>query len=87
MLANYTFVTRETLAYFTGRIPQAERDANFALTYVKRHAVTLAQQHAVLAALEFKCSLLWAMLDALLHAYVLPGQPPPGAFVPAPEDA
>jgi pyrroloquinoline-quinone synthase len=36
----------------------------------------------VLAALEFKCSVLWSMLDALSHAYVAPGQVPPGAFVP-----
>ena len=28
------------------------------------------QQQAVLAALEFKCGVLWAMLDALHHAYV-----------------
>jgi hypothetical protein len=25
---------------------------------------------------------LWAMLDALYHAYVAPGHIPPGAFVP-----
>jgi hypothetical protein len=25
---------------------------------------------------------LWAMLDALYHAYVAPKQVPPGAFVP-----
>ena len=37
------------------------------------------------AALEFKCDVLWAMLDALYHAYVAPGHVPPGAFVP--EDA
>ena len=37
---------------------------------------------AVLAALEFKCDVLWAMLDALYHAYVAPKHVPPGAFVP-----
>ena len=37
---------------------------------------------AVLAALEFKCGVLWAMLDALHHAYVDPKQVPQGAFVP-----
>jgi hypothetical protein len=30
----------------------------------------------------FKCDVLWAMLDALHHAYVTPGHVPPGAFVP-----
>ena len=34
-----------------------------------------------MAALEFKCDVLWAMLDALYHAYV-DGHIPPGAFVP-----
>jgi coenzyme PQQ biosynthesis protein C len=82
MLANYDFVTRDTLSYFDKRPPQAERDADFALNFVKRNARTPAQQQAVLAALEFKCSVLWAMLDALYYAYVAPKQVPPGAFLP-----
>lgn len=82
MLANYDFVTREALSYFDKRPPQAQRDADFALNYVKQHATTPEQQQAVLAALEFKCSVLWAMLDALYHAYVAPKQIPPGVFVP-----
>ncbi|MFZ0399734.1 MAG: pyrroloquinoline quinone biosynthesis protein C, partial [Pseudolabrys sp.] len=82
MLANYDFVTRETLSYFDKRPPQAERDADFALNFVKRNARTPEQQQAVLAALEFKCTVLWAMLDALYHAYVAPKQVPPGAFLP-----
>jgi coenzyme PQQ biosynthesis protein C len=83
MLAHYDFVTPETLAYFDKRPPQAKRDADFALDYVKHHAVTPDTQQAVLAALEFKCDVLWAMLDALSHAYVSPGHVPPGAFKPA----
>jgi len=82
MLASYPFVTRDTLSYFDKRPLQAQRDADFALKYVKQHAKTPEQQQAVLAALEFKCSVLWSMLDALSHAYVVPGQVPPGAFVP-----
>ncbi len=82
MLANYPFVTRDTLSYFDKRPPQAQRDADFALNYVKQHARTPEQQTAVLAALEFKCSVLWTMLDALYHAYVAPKLVPPGAFVP-----
>ena len=82
MLAHYDFVTRETLAYFEKRPPQAAKDSDFALDYVKRHARTPDAQATVLAALEFKCSVLWAMLDALHHAYVAPGHIPPGAFVP-----
>lgn len=83
MLANYDFVTRETLAYFVARPPQAKRDSDFALGYVKEHATEPSAQAAVIAALEFKCGVLWAMSDALYHAYVEPGHIPPGAFVPA----
>ncbi|MGI9500274.1 MAG: pyrroloquinoline-quinone synthase PqqC [Geminicoccaceae bacterium] len=82
MLASYDFVSEETLAYFGKRLSQAPRDANFALDYVKRMAQRPDQQHAVLNALHFKCSVLWAQLDALQHAYVTPGQIPPGAFRP-----
>ena len=82
MLKNYDFVTAETLAYFSARPPQARRDSDFALDYVKRHAKTPEQQGQVQAALEFKCDVLWAMLDALHHAYVEPKHVSPGAFVP-----
>jgi pyrroloquinoline-quinone synthase len=87
MLANYNFVTRETLAYFDKRPPQAKRDSDFALDYVRRHATTPESQAAVIAALEFKCDVLWAMLDALYHAYVAPKHVPPGAFVPEDQNA
>ena len=82
MLAHYDFITRDTLAYFEKRPPQAAKDSDFALDYVKRNARTPDAQALVLAALEFKCSVLWSMLDALHHAYVAPGHIPPGAFVP-----
>ena len=83
MLENYDFITRETLAYFTPRLSQAPQDCAFALAYVKEHARTPEDQEAVLAALRFKCGVLWAQLDALHFAYVAPGVIPPGAFVPA----
>ena len=82
MLANYEFVTPETLAYFDKRPPQATRDSNFALDYVKQHATTPEQQQLVLEALIFKCGVLWSQLDALYHGYVEPGHIPPGAFNP-----
>jgi pyrroloquinoline-quinone synthase len=82
MLANYSFITEETLAYFTPRLTQAPRDVEFALAYVKEHADTSERQEAVLAALRFKCDVLWAQLDALHFAYVDPGLIPPGAFRP-----
>jgi coenzyme PQQ biosynthesis protein C len=83
MLKNYDFVTAETMAYFSARPPQARRDSEFALEYVKQHAKTPEQQAQVLKALEFKCDVLWAMLDALTYAYVSPKHVSPGAFVPA----
>ena len=86
MLHNYDFVTRETLAYFSQRPPQAERDSRFALDYVKVNARTAEAQQSVVRALEFKCDVLWAMLDAVYHAYVAPGHIPPGAFVPDDEE-
>ena len=82
MLANYDFITAETLAYFTPRLTQAPQDVDFALGYVKHHARTLAEQEQVLAALRFKCDVLWSQLDALHYAYVEPARIPPGAFVP-----
>ena len=82
MLANYDFITEETLAYFTPRLTQAPQDVDFALAYVKQHATTRTDQEAVLAALRFKCDVLWSQLDALHYAYVEPALIPPGAFVP-----
>jgi pyrroloquinoline-quinone synthase len=82
MLAHYPFVTVDTLAYFTPRLTQAPKDSDFALAYVREHAVTIEQQQAVLASLRFKCDVLWSQLDALHFAYVEPGFIPPGAFVP-----
>ena len=82
MLTHYDFITRDTLAYFTPRLTQAPRDVDFALAYVTEHAATRTEQNAVMAALRFKCDVLWSQLDALYYAYVAPGFIPPGAFVP-----
>jgi coenzyme PQQ biosynthesis protein C len=82
MLKGYDFISRDSLAYFRARPPLAQRDSELALEYVKLHATSPETQQAVLRALEFKCDVLWAMLDALYHAYVTPGHPPPGVFVP-----
>ena len=81
MLRHYDFVSAETLAYFTARPPQAQRDSDLALDYVREHARTPDDQNKVTRALEFKCDVLWAQLDALWHAYV-EGNVPPGAWKP-----
>lgn len=82
MLANYDWITEDILAYFKPRLTQAPQDSDWALAYVKRHADTVEKQQAVLAALRFKCDVLWCQLDGLYLAYVAPGMIPPGAFVP-----
>lgn len=68
------------LDYFTARLHQAPEDARFALQWVTGHAHTRTQQELAIAALQAKCDILWAQLDALYFAYVQPGWPPPGAF-------
>jgi pyrroloquinoline-quinone synthase len=73
------------LDYFKGRLAQAPEDAKFALDYCVKHAPTRQQQDLAHAALRAKCDILWAQLDALYFAYVAPGWPPPGAFLPAEE--
>ncbi|EKM98943.1 MULTISPECIES: pyrroloquinoline-quinone synthase PqqC [Acidocella] len=80
MLANYEWVSKDTLVYFNARLTQAPRDADFALDYVKHHATTRAEQDQVIAALRFKCDVLWSQLDALYAAYVTPGHVPLDAF-------
>jgi len=81
MRLHYPFLV-PGLAYFEGRLTQAPEDADFAFDYVATHATTRKQQEQVIGALEAKCSILWAQLDAIDYAYVLPGNIPPGAFVP-----
>lgn len=83
ILKKYDYVTEDTLAYFTPRLTQAPRDAEFALAYVLEHARTVEQQQAAVDALIAKCDILWAMLDALHFAYVAPALVAPGAFAPA----
>jgi pyrroloquinoline-quinone synthase len=83
MLENYDFIGERAMQYFKRRLDQATRDSDFALDYVKQHAVRADQQEAAVAAVRFKCNVLWAQLDALHHAYVTPGLMPPGAFRPA----
>ena len=74
--------TPRHLCISASALPLARRDSEFALNYVKREARSEHAQQCVLKALEFKCDVLWAMLDALYHAYVMPKHVPHGAFVP-----
>jgi pyrroloquinoline-quinone synthase len=78
MLEHYEFIDDHVMAYCLTRAP---RDSDFALNYIKAYALSDADQEARIAAVRFKCDVLWAQLDALNHAYVNPGVSP-GAFRP-----
>lgn len=77
MLERYDYITEDTMAYFKPRLHQAPQDAKHALKLVKEWADTPDKQQDVIDALLTKCDILWAMLDALHHAYVKPGHIPP----------
>ena len=66
---HYKWIKPEGLAYFRGRVPRAKGDSDEALDLVVSHCQTLAEQKDAVRALEFKCDLLWAMLDATMWAY------------------
>ncbi len=64
IVANYAWIDRSALAYFDKRIVLAPQDAQQALGWVLEHARTQEEQDRCVAALEFKCDVLWAILDA-----------------------
>jgi pyrroloquinoline-quinone synthase len=61
----YPWVEASGLEYFTRRLTQAPRDSGEALTLTLDHCTTLEMQQQALHALQFKCDLLWSMLDAI----------------------
>ncbi|CAB4243401.1 Pyrroloquinoline-quinone (PQQ) synthase [Methylacidimicrobium sp. AP8] len=72
----YPWIREEGLRYFRKRLTQAPKDVSFTLRLVVDRCRTRAAQEAALAALRFKCELLWSMLDAMYMAYVLRIQMP-----------
>ncbi|MBD5632968.1 MAG: pyrroloquinoline-quinone synthase PqqC [Candidatus Eremiobacteraeota bacterium] len=64
IVAKYPWIDRAALAYFEDRLDLAKRDADTALGWVLEHARTQEQQDACVAALRFKCDVLWCILDA-----------------------
>ncbi len=61
----YPWVEASGLEYFIRRLVQAPRDSSEALKLTLDHCNTLEMQQAALRALQFKCDLLWTMLDAI----------------------
>jgi pyrroloquinoline-quinone synthase len=66
---HYPWIDRQGLAYFRARLTQAPRDSEHALQVVTEQCRTPDQQAAAVAALSFKCDVLWSMLDAIHQAY------------------
>lgn len=65
----YPWIDPDGLSYFRARLTQAPRDAEHALQVVLDRCRTPEQQDRALAALSFKCDVLWSMLDAIDRAY------------------
>jgi pyrroloquinoline-quinone synthase len=66
---HYPWIDPAGLTYFRARLTQAPRDSEHALQVVAEHCRTSDQQAAAVAALSFKCDVLWSMLDAIDRAY------------------
>lgn len=62
---HYKWISSDSLRYFRNRLSQAPRDVDHALELVLNHADTPELQEKVLCALEFKCNVLWSMLDGI----------------------
>ncbi|MER5201048.1 pyrroloquinoline-quinone synthase PqqC [Streptomyces sp. NPDC002884] len=65
---HYPWIDDDGLSYFRDRVPQGRRDGSEALSWVKEWAVTRDQQDRALAALSFKCDVLWSLLDSVQGA-------------------
>jgi len=61
--------------YFRNRPPQARRDCGEAWTILVARCTTPELQRDAVAALQFKCEVLWKMQDAILAACQVPGKP------------
>jgi pyrroloquinoline-quinone synthase len=65
----YPWIDARGLDYFRRRVTQARRDSDEALAITLEHCNTLELQREALGALQFKCDILWSMLDVIDHAY------------------
>lgn len=65
----YPWIDRQGLAYFRARLTQAPRDSEHALQVVTEYCRTPEERAGAVAALSFKCDVLWSMLDAIERTY------------------
>lgn len=61
----YRWIEPSGLEYFRSRLTQAPRDSGEALELTLTYCATRDLQQAAVRALQFKCDLLWAILDAI----------------------
>jgi len=65
----YPWVKPRGLEYFRRRLDQAPRDVEHGLDLVVRQARKREDQEKAVAALNFKCDVLWSLLDAVEREY------------------
>ena len=65
----YAWIDTHGLDYFQRRVTQARRDSDEALAITLEYCNTPELQREALHGLEFKCDVLWSMLDTIHHAY------------------
>ncbi|HLX60833.1 MAG TPA: pyrroloquinoline-quinone synthase PqqC [Planctomycetota bacterium] len=65
----YTWVQPWGFDYFRSRLTQARVDSGEGLALTLKYCNTPELQSAALAALRFKCDVLWSMLDAMTLEY------------------
>ena len=64
---HYPWIERDALAYFRTRLSQAPRDSDHGMALVLEHCQSRVLQEAAIDALQTKCQILWAQLDAMDH--------------------
>ena len=74
---HYTWIDPNALAYFRSRLTQAPRDSEHGMEIVLAYCRSREEQERAVAALRFKCDLLWAQLDGIYFHCVAPTEPEP----------
>jgi pyrroloquinoline-quinone synthase len=72
----YSWIDARGLDYFRRRVTQARRDSDEALAVTMEYCNTPKLQREAVLALEFKCDVLWSILDAIHHGYFKQGRSP-----------
>ncbi len=73
---HYTWIDTKALAYMRSRLGQAPRDSEHGLALVHEYCTTREEQEKAVAAVSYKCDILWAQLDAIYYHCVSPSTEP-----------